>query len=90
MGEVEGKIIAELPAKRGTLKNGKDWEKREYLLETSSMLHTRMKFSMFSFDGAIEDTPEIGERLRVKFEVEARQYKENWYNEVKAVQIERL
>lgn len=83
-----GVIIAELPAAFGTTKNGKDWEKKEYVLEISDKYHTKMKFSVYSWDGPIENPPAIGDRIEVSFSVEARESKGKWFNEVKAYGIE--
>ena len=33
--EAEGRILVELPSTGGVTKDGKDWEKREYIMETS-------------------------------------------------------
>jgi len=88
--EAEGKIIEELPKKGGTSKNGKDWEKREFVMETSTWYHSKMKFSMYSFDGPIEQCPRVGDKVKVKFEVEAREHNGNWYNDIKAINIEKL
>ena len=49
-----------------------------------------MRFAMMSFDGPIEDAPVVGEKVRVRFTVEAREVNANWYNDIKAYQIEKL
>lgn len=72
------------------MKNGKDWEKREYIIETSTWYHTKMMFALYSFDGPIEKPLNVGDNVRVRFEVEARKYKDIYYNDVKATQIEML
>lgn len=86
--EAEGRILIESPAAMGTTKAGKDWEKREYVMETSERYGTKMRFSMVSFDGPIEQVPQVGDVVKVRFSVEARKYNESWYNDVKAYQIE--
>ena len=86
----EGVILQELPSKRGTTSKGKDWESREYVMETSERYHSKMKFSVVSFDGPIENPPKVEDKVRVYFTVEAREYNGSWYNDVKAHQLERL
>lgn len=88
--ETEGRILIELPGATGTTKAGKDWEKREYVIETSERYGTKMKFLMMSFDGPIENAPSVGDKVRVRFSVEAREYNGSWYNDVKAYQVEPL
>lgn len=41
--KTSGVILVELPTTRGTTRNGKDWEKREYILESSDRYHTKMR-----------------------------------------------
>ena len=42
--EAEGKILVELPSTGGVTRDGKDWEKREYIMETSERYHSKMRF----------------------------------------------
>lgn len=84
-----GVIIAVMPTAHGTTRNGKDWEKQECVLEMSDKYHTKMKFSVYSWDGPIEDTLKTGDSVEISFMVEAREAKGNWFNEVKAYNIER-
>ena len=88
--ETEGKILVELPTTSGNTKNGKEWEKREFVMETNERYHSKMRFAMYSCDGPIENPPKIGDMVKVAFTVEAREYKNNWYNEVKAHRIEQI
>ena len=85
-----GTIIAELPTAMGTGRTGKDWEKREYVLNTNDAYPKKMKFAMYSFDGPIANPPKVNDRVKVSFTVEAREYKGNWFNEVKAYKIENV
>lgn len=48
-----------------------------------------MKFSVYSWDGSIEDPLKTGDNVEISFMVEAREVKGNWFNEVKAYNIER-
>ena len=87
---IEGSILVELPTTHGQTKKGKDWEKKEFVLETLERFPIKMRFAMMSFDGPIEDAPVVGEKVRVRFTVEAREVNANWYNDIKAYQIEKL
>lgn len=83
-----GKILVELPTTHGITKTGKDWEKREYIMETNERYQSKMRFSLYSWDGPIENPPKVGDKIEVSFSVEAREVKGVWYNEVKACRIE--
>nr|DAJ47746.1 MAG TPA: protein of unknown function (DUF3127) [Caudoviricetes sp.] len=87
--EATGRIIVELPSTRGT-GNGKDWEKREYIMETNDARPKKMKFTMFSSEGPIADPLRVGDTVNVKFQVEAREYQGKWYNDVRAWQVQKL
>lgn len=82
--------MAELPSSQGVSRAGKEWEKREYIMETSQWYHTRMKFSVYSWDGPVENPPQVGDMIELSFVVEAREAKGKWYNEVKACYIAKL
>jgi hypothetical protein len=88
--KTSGVILVELPTTRGTTRNGKDWEKREYILESSNRNHTKMRFSVYSWDGPILDAPRVGDKIEVFFSIEAKEVNGTWYNEVKAYCIERI
>ena len=48
--EAEGKILVELPSTGGVTRDGKDWEKREYIMETSERYHSKMIIKESSID----------------------------------------
>ena len=86
--ETTGRIIVELPPTMGVTRTGKDWERRDFILETLEQHPKKIRFSMLSFDGSIEGAPRIEDRVRVRFIIEARENNGNWYNDVKAYQVE--
>lgn len=86
--KASGVIIAVMPTAHGTTKNGKDWEKQECVLEMSDKYHTKMKFSIYSWDGPIETPLKTGDSVEISFMVEARESKGNWFNEVKVYCVE--
>ena len=88
--EAEGVIIVELPATLGITAKGKDFEKREFVMQTTDIYKKMLKFSMISYDGPIVEAPTVGSRVKVRFTVEARESKERWFNDVKAYSIEAI
>lgn len=89
--EAEGKIVKELNRRIGKSKDGKDTETIEYLLEEDAdRYHYKLKFSMTSFDGPVEDAPRVGDRVKVYFTVQAREWQEKWFNNVYAHSVERV
>lgn len=88
--KAQGVIIAELPSAHGTTKNGNDWEKREYVMEVDERYHKNMRFSMYSWDGPIENPLSVGDKIELSFTVEAHESKGSWYNEVKAYNLKMI
>lgn len=88
--EAEGKILYEFTPVRRITKDGKDWERRDYVMETSERYHSKMRFSMTSFEGPVDSPLSVGDVIRLRFVVEAFQKENKWYNNVKALSIERL
>lgn len=84
--EAEGKILYEFTPVRGITKDGKDWERRDYVMETSERYHS----TMTSFEGPVDSPLSVGDVIRLRFVVEAFQKENKWYNNVKALSIERL
>lgn len=88
--ETTGKIISLLDTKYGKTKSGKDYERRDYLLEVGSgteYVH-QVKFSMASFDGPIQNPIEVGQQVKVGLKIVASQFNGKWYNDVSLVQWE--
>lgn len=85
---ITGKILADLGVSTGTTKKGTQWERRDYLIETSKWYGTKMKFAVHSFDGPIAYPLQVGQEIELTFTVEAREYKDSWFNEVKAYRID--
>lgn len=88
-GEATGTIVALLSDHVGTLRDGRPWNAREYLMEGDGRFRRKMKFTMMSYGGMIEDAPAEGEHVTVRFTVEARERGGRWYNNVNAYQIVR-
>lgn len=88
--EVKGKIAAVLGIKKGTTKNGKDYESIEYLITEEMQYGKTMKFTVYSGDGPVMDAPEVGDKVSVSFNVSAREYNGKWFNDVRAWKIQRL
>ena len=46
-----------------------------------------MKFSICSFDSPIENSLNVGDKVDILFDIESREYKGNWYNDIKAYSV---
>ena len=82
--ELNGKIIAVLPAQTGQGRNG-EWKKQEYVLEynSDSQYPKRVCFNLW---GEKIDQLNIkeGQNLTVSFDIDCREYQGRWYNDIRA------
>ena len=88
--EIEGKIIAVLDAISGTSKaTGNPWKMQEYVIETHDQYPKKMCFRVFGEDKINAMAIRNGEELKVKFDVNAREYNGRWMNDITAWAVER-
>lgn len=85
--DITGKIIQALPEAGGVSRNGNQWRKREYVLET---LDTYPKKVCFNFFGErIDQYPlEVGQVVKLFFDLESREYNGRWYTDVRGWKTE--
>lgn len=83
--EIEGKIIAELPAREGTDSSGHPWKAATYVIETQERYPRHMVFDIFDNDrGDIERfNVKEGKRMKVYFYIDAKEHNGRWYNNIK-------
>ncbi|MBN2487195.1 MAG: DUF3127 domain-containing protein [Bacteroidales bacterium] len=84
--EIQGKIIQLLPEQSGAGKNGQ-WRKREYVLETQDQYPRKVCFNMWG-DKIDQNPVNIGDNVKVLFDLESREFNGKWYTDVKAWKIE--
>lgn len=79
--EIDGKIILDLGLQQGTSKAGRDWKKKEWVLETFGQYPRKVKFHVF---GDRVDTIgiEVGNSYTLSVDVESREFNERWYTDV--------
>lgn len=88
--QTAGKVMQLLDKQYGKTKSGKDYEKRDYLLELyggTEYVHS-IKFTMASFDGPIQQPLEVGQNIKVSLKITAHQFNGKWFNDVSLTQWE--
>ena len=101
--EITGRIIAVLPVQGGISKNGNEWKKQEYVLETHDQYPKKVCFQIF--DGirhwkiiffsqifAVLNSSgciQPGEELTVFFDIDSREYQGRWFTNINAWKVER-
>ena len=87
--EITGKIILALPEQSGVSKAGNSWKKKEYVLETQETYPKKVHFDLFG-DKADKYPLSVGQTVRLKFDIESREYNGRWYTEVRAWRMSRV
>ena len=88
--EVEGKIIQKLPLQSGTSKAGNAWSKQIYVLETVHDSYPR-KIAFDFFGERVNQYPlEVGDSVRLSFDVESREFQGRWYTDIRGWKAEKI
>ncbi len=87
--EITGKIIAVLPEQGGTSRNGNEWKKQEYVLETHEQYPKKVCFQLFGADRIAQAAIQPGEELTVSFDIESREYQGRWFTNINAWKVTR-
>jgi len=88
--EIKGKITQILPVASGVSKAGKEWKKREFVIEMVDGSYTKqICFTLFNDKISIIDNFQTGENVTVSFSLESREYNGRWYHNVNAWRVEK-
>ena len=86
--EVTGKIILVLPESSGVSKAGKPWKKREYVLETLDSQYPQKIFFDFFGEKADQYPLNIGQVIKLSFDINCHEYNGRWYTNISAWRYE--
>ncbi|MDE6266970.1 MAG: DUF3127 domain-containing protein [Muribaculaceae bacterium] len=87
--EIEGKIIYNLGETSGTSKAGRAWKKREYVLETQDSYPKKVHFDFFG-ERADQYPLEVGDVIRLSFDIDSREYNGRWFTSISAWKAEKI
>ena len=85
--EVVGKIILKLPLQSGVSQAGNNWKKQESVLETEDSYPKKVHFDFFG-DKADQFPLNVGDRVRLSFDIESREYNGRWYTSIRGWKAE--
>ena len=86
--EISGKIIAVLPLAKGMGRNGSEWKKQDYVIETHEQYPKKMSFNLWG-DKIDQFNIQAGEELTVSFDIDCHEYNGRWFNDIRAWKVER-
>ena len=87
--EVEGKIIVKFQLTSGVSKAGNNWSKQEYVLETQEAYPKKIHFSFFG-DRANQYPLEVGEQVRLSFDIDSHEYNGRWFTSINGWKAEKV
>ncbi|MEG1546381.1 MAG: DUF3127 domain-containing protein [Bacteroides sp.] len=85
--EISGKIIAVLTLQSGVGRNGTEWKKQDYVIETHDQYPKKMCFNLWG-DKIEQFAIQAGEELTVSFDIDCREYNGKWYNDIRAWKVD--
>ncbi len=71
-----------LPLQQGTSRNGNNWMKQEYVLETNEAYPKKVHFDFFG-ERANQYNFEVGDVILLSFDIESREYNGRWYTDIR-------
>lgn len=87
--EITGKLIQKLPIASGTSKTGNPWQKQEFVIETEDSQYPKKVCANLWGDRTNQlNQYNIGDTIKVSFDLESREFNGKWYTDVKAWKIE--
>lgn len=87
--EISGRIIAVLPLQSGIGRNGNEWKKQDYVIETHDQYPRKMCFNLWG-DKIDQFAIQVGEELTVSFDIDCREWQGKWFNDIRAWKIDRI
>lgn len=88
--ELIGKIIVVQEPKSGTSsKTGNPWMMQEYVIEVPGQYPRHCAFTVFGEDRIKQLNIQVGEDLTVQFDIDAREYNGQWFNDFRAYNVTR-
>lgn len=85
--ELQGKCIVALPVESGTSKSGNAWQKRNFVIETAGQYPKKMCMQLFG--DKVNECPNVGEEVKVSFDVESREWNGRWFTQLNVWKVER-
>ena len=84
--QLSARLVQLLPVQTGTGRNGQ-WKKQDVIVETDGQYPKKICISVWG-EKINEEQLKVGNRLKIDFDVESREYNGRWYTDVKAWKIE--
>ena len=84
--QITAKLVQLMPVETGNGKNGQ-WKKQNIIVETADSQYPK-KICVSVWGDKMPEGLQIGQQLKVSFDVESREFNGKWYTDVKAWKVE--
>lgn len=87
--EITGRIIEVLPERSGMSARG-EWKSQSFVIETHDQYPRKMVFDVFGAERLQRFNIKGNDEVKVFFDIEARQYQDRWFNNIRAYDVCKL
>lgn len=87
--EIQGKVTNILPMRSGVSARG-EWKSQEFVITTEEQYPKMVCFQVFGEDKINSFALQIGETVKVSFDISAHEYQGRFFNSVNAWKVEKL
>ena len=84
--ELQGKVIAVLPARSGVSARG-EWKSQSFIIETHDSFPRKMVFDVFGEERLTRFNIQLGQEVNVSFDIDAHEYNGRWFNNIRAFDV---
>ena len=84
--ELQGKVIAVLPARSGVSARG-EWKSQSFVIETHDSFPRKMVFDVFGEERLTRFNIQLGQEVNVSFDIDAHEYNGRWFNDIRAFDV---
>lgn len=86
--EITGKLVQKLAMQSGTSAKGNTWQKQEFVIETGGQFPKKICANLWGDKADQLNQYNIGDMVKVSFDLESREFNGRWYTDVKAWKLE--
>ena len=86
---IKGRVSQILKPEGGVSKGGREWSKREFVIDTEEQFSRKVCFTLFGDKTSLIDTIAVGEMVDVSFNLESREFNGKWYHNINAWKIDK-
>lgn len=87
--EIQGKVTNILPMRSGVSARG-EWKSQEFVITTEEQYPKKVCFQVFGEDRIISFALQLGEAVKVSFDISAHEYQGRFFNSINAWKVEKI